>query len=62
MHWPNSNTMLKQRVGKQIDSSKILVPVDVDKVNQEQNLCLRELDDDDDGDDDDDDDGPSLEE
>ena len=54
--------MLKQRVGKQIDSSKILVPVDVDKVNQEQNLCLRELDDDDDGDDDDDDDGPSLEE
>ena len=46
--------MLKQPVGKQIDSSKILVPVDVDKVNQEQNLCSRELDDDEDG--------PSLEE
>ena len=46
--------MLKQPVGKQIDSSWILVPVNVDKVNKEQNLCSRELDDDDDG--------PSLEE
>ena len=41
----------------------------MDKVNKQQNLCSRELDDDDDDDDvddddddDDDDDGPSLEE